>query len=76
MYKKNLSEYFFFHLFKGLIRTRESPKVNGETYLIGNFKIFEDAREFLEWKLNYFETLNVRVIRHTERTSMEAIFID
>nr|WP_255350281.1 MULTISPECIES: helix-turn-helix domain-containing protein [unclassified Methanosarcina] len=49
---------------------------DGETYLIGNFESFEDAKDFLEWELNHFETTNARIIRHTERTSMEAIFTD
>jgi hypothetical protein len=46
---------------------------DGKTYLIGNFESFEDVRDFLEWELNHFETLNARVIRNTERTSIEAI---
>ncbi|MGA9188283.1 MAG: hypothetical protein WB014_06895 [Methanosarcina sp.] len=49
---------------------------NGKTYLIGNFESFEDTIDFLEWELNQFETLNARVIRHTEKTSMEALFTD
>jgi hypothetical protein len=47
-----------------------------KTYIIGNFESFEDSRDFLEWELNHFETLNAKVIRNTERTSMEAIFTD
>ncbi|MDY0143169.1 MAG: winged helix-turn-helix domain-containing protein [Bacteroidales bacterium] len=49
---------------------------DGETYLIGNFESFEDAKDFLKSELNHFETVNARIIRHTERTSMEAIFTD
>lgn len=49
---------------------------DGKTYLIGNFESFEDAKDFLEWELNHFEAINAKVIRHTERTSMEAIFTD
>ena len=47
---------------------------NGETYLIGNFESFEDAKDFLEWELNHFETTNARIIRHTERTSLISPF--
>ncbi|AAM29968.1 winged helix-turn-helix domain-containing protein [Methanosarcina mazei] len=49
---------------------------DGETYLIGNFESFEDAKDFLKSELNHFETVNTRIIRHTERTSEEAIFTD
>ena len=47
---------------------------NGETYLIGNFESFEDAKDFLESELNHFETVNARIIRHTERTSLISPF--
>ncbi|KKG73863.1 winged helix-turn-helix domain-containing protein [Methanosarcina mazei] len=49
---------------------------DGETYLIGNFESFEDAKDFLKSELNHFETVSARIIRHTERTSEEAIFTD
>ncbi|MEL7663227.1 MAG: winged helix-turn-helix domain-containing protein [Methanosarcina mazei] len=49
---------------------------DGETYLIGNFESLEDAKDFLKSELNHFETANERIIRHTERTSEEAIFTD
>lgn len=51
-------------------------KRNGKTCIIGEFESFEDAEYFLEWDLNQFETLNAKVIRHTEKTSMKAIFLD
>ena len=53
-----------------------TSKRNNKTHIIGEFKSFEDAEYFLEWELNQFETLNARVIKHTEKTSMEAIFTD
>jgi|GEM_PF-2258760 len=53
-----------------------SSTVDGETYLIGNFESFEDAKDFLNSELNHFETGNARIIRHTERTSGEALFTD
>ncbi len=53
-----------------------TSKADSKTYIIGNFESFEEAQDFIEWELNHFETLNARVIRHTERTSMEALFIE